>query len=118
MFAREGYPFILGGAVLTAIAFALALRQRSWPLWLAALVVAIITLCVAWFFRNPTRTAERAPSVASAPAHGRMTLRTNVDAPTRVGNSIDRRRINARLRVVLGQRTAAGQPVIANLQVL
>lgn len=52
MFAREGYPYILGAAALAAITFAIALRMRSWQLWLVAFALTIITLCVAWFFRD------------------------------------------------------------------
>ena len=51
MFAREGYPYILGMVALAAMTFAIALRWRSWPLWLAALLLTIVALCVAWHFR-------------------------------------------------------------------
>lgn len=53
MFAREGYPFILGAAAFAAVAFAMALRLRSWPLWLTALTLTIVALGVAWSFRSP-----------------------------------------------------------------
>lgn len=56
MFAREGYPFILGAAALAAVAFAIALRFRSWPLWLGALALTIAALGVAWSFRSPALT--------------------------------------------------------------
>ena len=82
MFAREGYPFILGAAALAAIAFALALRLRSWPLWLVALLLTVIALWVAWFFRDPVRQGERGANVAIAPADGRVVLITNIDEPT------------------------------------
>jgi len=59
MFAREGYPFMFGAAALAALTYAAALRFRSWPLWLAAFVLTIIALWVAWFFRDPVRTGER-----------------------------------------------------------
>ena len=82
MFAREGYPFILGAAALAAITFAMALRLRSWPLWLVAIVLTIIALWVAWFFRNPTRLGERGANVAIAPADGKIVLIANIDEPT------------------------------------
>jgi phosphatidylserine decarboxylase len=82
MFAREGYPFILGAAALAALMFVVALRLRSWPLWLVAFLLTIITLWVAWFFRNPTRTGERGASVVIAPADGRIVLITSVDEPS------------------------------------
>lgn len=52
MFAREGYPLMLGAALLAAIAFVAALKFRSWPLWLAALGITVIALSLAWFFRE------------------------------------------------------------------
>lgn len=64
MFAREGYPFILGAAAFAAIAFALALRTRSWPMWLVAFVVTVAALSMAWFFRDQTRVVERGANVA------------------------------------------------------
>ncbi|MEP6780018.1 MAG: phosphatidylserine decarboxylase [Gemmatimonadaceae bacterium] len=82
MFAREGYPFILGAAALAAIAFALALRLRSWPLWLVALLLTIVAVWVAYFFRDPDRKGERGANVAIAPADGRVVLITNIDEPT------------------------------------
>lgn len=82
MFAREGYPFMLGAALLAAIAFVMALRLRSWPMWLAAFVITVIALWMAWFFRDPTRVGERGASLAIAPADGRIVLITNIDEPT------------------------------------
>lgn len=82
MFAREGYPFILGATAIAVALFAAALRFRSWPLWLGAFVVTILALWVAWFFRNPERTGERGPSVAVSPADGRVVLITPIDEPS------------------------------------
>ena len=52
MFAREGYPYILGAAALVVVTFAMALRMRSWQLWLFAFMLTVGTLCVAWFYRE------------------------------------------------------------------
>jgi phosphatidylserine decarboxylase len=82
MFAREGYPFILGAVTSAAALFATALRFRSWPLWLGAFVLTVLALWVAWFFRNPERTGERGPSVVVSPADGRVVLITPIDEPT------------------------------------
>jgi len=82
MFAREGYPFMFGAAALAALTYAAALRFRSWPLWLAAFVLTIIALWVAWFFRDPVRTGERGASVVVSPADGRVVLIRTVDEPT------------------------------------
>ncbi|GEM_PF-1405753 len=86
MFAREGYPFILGAAALAAVTFALALRMRSWQLWLVAFVLTVASLWVAWSFRDPARAGERDTSLAAAPAGSwvvLMNLPTSVERPTR-----------------------------------
>ena len=82
MFAREGYPFILGAALLATIAYMFALRLRSWPLWLLAFALTIIALWVAWFFRDPARTGDRGADVVVSPADGKVVLITEVDEPT------------------------------------
>ncbi len=53
MFAREGYPLLLGAAGLAALTFAAALRLRSWPWWLAGYVFTLVALSVAWVYRTP-----------------------------------------------------------------
>ncbi len=57
-FAREGYPFLIGATLLAVIAFALALRLRSWPLWLAAFGFIVLALSVSWYFRETSATAR------------------------------------------------------------
>ncbi len=52
MFVREGIPFMLGSALVAAAVFVAALRFRSWPLWLAAFALTILSLCVSWTFRE------------------------------------------------------------------
>jgi phosphatidylserine decarboxylase len=82
MFAREGYPFILGASVAAVALFALALRFRSWPLWLVAFVVTVVAIWVAWFFRDPVRQGERGAGVAIAPADGKVVLIRQLEEPT------------------------------------
>lgn len=82
MFAREGYPFIIGAAALAAVMFAVALRLRSWPLWLVAFVLTVVALWVMWFFRNPERPGERGANIVISPADGRVVLITPIDEPT------------------------------------
>ena len=81
-FAREGYLFIGIAAVAAASAFALALARRSWTLWLLAVVVTIIALWVAYFFRDPERKGERGAQLVVAPADGRLIMMTEVDEPS------------------------------------
>lgn len=81
IFAREGYLFIGIAVLAAASAFAVALARRSWALWLLAVVVTLIALWVAYFFRDPERTGERGASLAVAPADGRLIMMTEVDEP-------------------------------------
>ena len=53
MFAREGYPLLLGAVGLATLTFAAALRLRSWPWWLAGYVLTLVALMVAWVYRAP-----------------------------------------------------------------
>ncbi len=81
-FAREGYPFMIGATIIAAITYVLALRLRSWPLWLAAFALTLIALWVAWFFRDPVRTGPRGADVAISPADGLVVLVREVHEPT------------------------------------
>ena len=84
-FAREGYPFIGIATVLAVAAFALALARRSWSLWLLAVVITILALWVAYFFRDPERSGERGTHIVVAPADGKLIMITEVDEPAFVG---------------------------------
>ncbi len=90
MFAREGYPFMFGAAALAALVFVLALKLRSWPLWLLAFTLTIVALWVAWFFRDPLRAGERGDNIAISPADGRVVLITNIHEPTFVNGNTQR----------------------------
>jgi phosphatidylserine decarboxylase len=81
-FAREGYPFIGIASVIAVAVFALALARRSWALWLLALILTVVALWVAYFFRDPERTGERSSHIVVAPADGKLIMITEVDEPT------------------------------------
>ncbi len=81
-FAREGYVFIGIAAVAALAAFALALGRRSWTLWLLAVVITVVALWVAYFFRDPERVGVRGSRLVVAPADGRLIMMTEVDEPT------------------------------------
>ncbi len=81
-FAREGFPFIGIAAALAVGAFALALARRSWTLWLLAVVMTLLALWVAYFFRDPERAGERGAQLIIAPADGKVVMITEVDEPT------------------------------------
>lgn len=71
-FAREGLVFIVIAALLAAGGYAIALKYRSWPLWLLAFLLTLIAIWVAYFFRDPERTGERGERLVVAPADGKI----------------------------------------------
>ena len=81
-FAREGLLFIAIAAVVAAGAFGFAISRRSWGLWLAAFVLLLLALWVAYFFRDPERIGDRGPSLVVSPADGKLIMITDVDEPT------------------------------------
>lgn len=68
--APEGYPFILGFAALTIVTALFA----SW----AAVIPLILTLFMAYFFRDPERQIPVAENVLVSPADGKIILIQNV----------------------------------------
>jgi phosphatidylserine decarboxylase len=81
-FAREGLLFIAIAAVIATGAFGFAIARRSWGLWLAAFVLLLLALWVAYFFRDPERTGDRGPSLVISPADGKLIMVTEVDEPS------------------------------------
>ena len=81
-FAREGLLFIAIAALVAASGFGFAITRRSWGLWLAAFVLLLIALWVAYFFRDPERVGERGPSLVVSPADGKLIMITEVDEPS------------------------------------
>jgi phosphatidylserine decarboxylase len=80
-FAREGLLFIAIAAIIAIGAFGFAISRRSWGLWLAAFVLLLLALWVAYFFRDPERTGQRGPSLVVSPADGKLIMVTEVDEP-------------------------------------
>ena len=81
-FAREGLLFIAIAAFIATGAFGFAVTRKSWALWLAAFVLLLIALWVAYFFRDPERTGERGASLVVSPADGKLIMITDVDEPS------------------------------------
>jgi phosphatidylserine decarboxylase len=81
-FAREGYPFIGIAMLLAAGGFALALGKRSFALWLLAVLLLVVALWVAYFFRDPERTGVRGERLVIAPADGLVLPIVDVDEPS------------------------------------
>jgi phosphatidylserine decarboxylase len=81
-FAREGLLFIAVAAVVAASGFGFAISRRSWGLWLAAFVLLLLALWVAYFFRDPERVGERGPSLIVSPADGKLIMITEIEEPS------------------------------------
>jgi phosphatidylserine decarboxylase len=64
-FAKEGIPFIAAPAGVTLLAWWL-----DWPV--VAVGTALLTLSVAWFFRNPARVVPQGPHLVVAPGDGKV----------------------------------------------
>jgi phosphatidylserine decarboxylase len=71
-FAREGYPWIFGLGVSTLVLNLLSFQTIG-------LLFLLLTLFIAFFFRDPERTAPRDERVILSPADGRVvTLEKNL----------------------------------------
>ena len=68
-------------ALLAAVAFGFALSRRSFTLWLVALLLLVVALWVAYFFRDPERAGERGDALVVAPADGKVVMISEVDEP-------------------------------------
>jgi phosphatidylserine decarboxylase len=70
--AREGFPFIAVAAIAALIAFWFGLS------WVAAGLL-LVTLFIAWFFRNPERRVPGNPRQVVSPADGKVIRIEEVD---------------------------------------
>ena len=64
-FAREGYPFIAGFALLVVI-----FAGFGW--WCLTTIATLLTVFTAWFFRNPERHPPEGEKKVVAPADGKV----------------------------------------------
>lgn len=81
---REALPFVRAGlAELLVIGggFALLTVLLGWLWWPAAIPPAVVTLLVAWFFRDPHRTIPAGPGEICSPADGKVVQIEKVDDP-------------------------------------
>jgi phosphatidylserine decarboxylase len=83
-------PYILASAGAAGVLLVATLLARSWPLWLAFVLVSVVALWVAYFFRDPERTGERGAQLVVAPADGRVVMITTVDEPEFLGGRATR----------------------------
>lgn len=63
---KEGFPFV-GITLLIAIVFAF------FQIWIGVGIFVLLTLFMAYFFRNPTRNIPTEPNIIVSPADGRVT---------------------------------------------
>jgi phosphatidylserine decarboxylase len=87
--AREGYPFIVAGLMLTGVAWvvswALGSTRGGWIVLAVAYILSVLTLFTVWFFRDPTHTPPADPTVVLAPGQGRVIAVGEADEPTYMG---------------------------------
>lgn len=86
-FAKEGYVFIGIAVVIAAAAYVGAIARRSFGLWLAAFVLTLLALWVAYFFRDPERIGERGDRLVVSPADGKVIMITQVEEPAFLGGT-------------------------------
>jgi phosphatidylserine decarboxylase len=80
-FAREGLLYIALAAAIAAGGIVAAVTQGSWILSIVAVVLTLLALWVAYFFRDPDREGERGERLVISPADGRIVMITEVDEP-------------------------------------
>jgi phosphatidylserine decarboxylase len=71
LIAREGFPFIGAGMLMTALAWLASQQLSSWFVY-PAVALAIVTLFVVYFFRDPERTAPDLPGAIISAADGKV----------------------------------------------
>lgn len=70
--AREGWPFLLGGLLASAAAWAWAVLAGGMVASTAAFALSALTLFVLWFFRDPVRALPADGALVVAPGEGRV----------------------------------------------
>jgi len=72
MIVREGWPFILIGSFVTVALVWVAVKWDYWPAFASGTVLAVLTLFVVFFFRDPERTIIDEPNILLSAADGRV----------------------------------------------
>lgn len=87
MIARDGWTFILMGLVLTVAVIWLATKWDSQALFSVGVLLALLTLFVVYFFRDPRRSAANEQNMLIAPADGRIVLIDTIPSHAYVGQN-------------------------------
>ena len=80
-FAREGYPFMFGAALLAALAWVAVVVSGSWTIVPASLLT-LLAAFVFYFFRDPEREIPSGEGVIISPGDGKIIDICEVDEPS------------------------------------
>jgi len=80
-FAREGYPFMLGTALLAALAWVAVPVSGSWMIVPASLLT-LLAAFVSYFFRDPEREIPPEEDAVISPGDGKIIDIREVDEPS------------------------------------
>lgn len=86
--AREGYPFIIAGLVLSGAAWGASRAFApggSWAWPVLVYVLCALTLFTIWFFRDPVHAPPTDPRLVLAPGQGRVVGIEEADEPIFIG---------------------------------
>ncbi len=83
-FAREGYPFMLGTALLAALAWGAVAVAGSWTIVPASLLT-LLTAFVFYFFRDPEREIPSGEGMVISPGDGKIIDIREVDESSFIG---------------------------------
>jgi phosphatidylserine decarboxylase len=87
--AKEGIPFVILFLVPAAAMCVVAVIAGGWWLWPTAAVLAVLAAYMAYFFRDPERSAPNEAGVVVSPADGKVMVVDRIDpgddlSPTQV----------------------------------
>jgi phosphatidylserine decarboxylase len=80
--AREGWPFLLGGLLLSGAAWVWAALAGGMVASTAAFALSGLTLFVLWFFRDPIRAQPSDAALVVAPGEGRVIDIREIEEPS------------------------------------
>ena len=88
-FAKEGYPFIIIGLLISIATWLQSTTLGEWSTILA-ICLTILTIFVAWFFRDPSRNIPSGEDITISPADGKIIAISEIDEPSFFGGSCQR----------------------------